>query len=164
MSEFSLLIILCFAQTTTDTTSPPTETIVYCGSSELQLWQRIIGDISSWISGILYFVGRFPQIIHIYRTKDVEGVSIFLFLMATIANLFYSTSIFMSGIDVTSIEFYESTLAYIVGSLCVVPFSLVIIYQVLYYKHIKAWWYTRKLNKKANQSTTTELITEIATE
>ena len=151
MILLGLFVVLCASQLTNNETTTPTqnnttEKVTYCNQTEMDLSERIIGDVSAWISGLLYFSGRIPQIFHIHKTKDVEGVSIFLFLMATIANFFYSISIFLSGIDFTSSEFYESTLAYIIGSLFVVPFSFVIIYQVLYYRYIKDWLQRRKVD------------------
>ena len=108
-----------------------------CTDPEINLAQRIIGDIAAWISGLLYFGGRIPQIIHSFRTKDVSGMSILLFIMSTIANVFYSISLFTSGIDITDPTFYEATFAYVVGSTFVIPFSLIVIGQYYYYTYVR---------------------------
>ncbi|ELP88115.1 hypothetical protein EIN_222780 [Entamoeba invadens IP1] len=130
-----LLLIFAIAEDVSSST-PPEEVLQYCGESNYGLFGRIFGDICAWISGLLYFVGRFPQAWHLYKTKNAEGMSILLFFSATMANVFYSVSVFMSGIDFTDPTFYESTLAYIVGSFFVIPCSLLIIFQYFYYTRI----------------------------
>ncbi|ELP94748.1 hypothetical protein EIN_341160 [Entamoeba invadens IP1] len=119
-----------------------------CGVKDSGLTERIIGDVSAWVSGLLYFFGRFPQAVHIYRKKDVEGLSILLFLMSTIANVFYSISIFTSGIDLGDPTFYEAQAAYVVGSCFVIPLSVVIISQIIYYRYVKNWIKQRKRENK----------------
>ena len=57
--------------------------------------------------------------------------------MSTIANVFYSISLFTSGIDITDPTFYEATFAYVVGSTFVIPFSLIVIGQYYYYTYIR---------------------------
>ena len=40
----------------------------------------IVGNISGWISSIIWFIVLFPQIIKNYKKKSVEGISILLAL------------------------------------------------------------------------------------
>ncbi|BFU20739.1 PQ loop repeat protein [Entamoeba histolytica HM-1:IMSS-B] len=144
-----LMTLLCvFAQEYFMNSLDESDDLPYCGEKDYSLLERIIGDVSAWVSGLLYFFGRIPQIIHIYRTKNVDGLSILLFIMATIANIFYSLSLFISGIDLTDPTFYEAKLAYIIGSFFVIPMSLVVIAQYYYYKYIKNWWIHRKDEKQ----------------
>ncbi|KAL7712392.1 Uncharacterized protein QTN25_009939 [Entamoeba marina] len=131
---FFLIICISFAHHLIN--EKKEENGVPCDETETTLTVRIIGDVSAWISGLLYFSGRVPQIIHNFRFKNVEGMSISLFIMSTIANVFYSLSIFLDGIDVTDPTFYEAKLAYIVGSTLVIPFSLIVIYQYYHYTYI----------------------------
>ncbi|KAL7711632.1 Uncharacterized protein QTN25_010707 [Entamoeba marina] len=115
-----------------------------CGEIEVSQTERIIGDGCAWISGMLYFGGRIPQIIHNYRYKNVEGMAIALFIMSILANTFYSLSVLFSGIDITDPSFYEAKLAYLVGSTMVIPLSTTIVYQYFFYTYIKKWIEDRK--------------------
>ena len=62
-----------------------------------------------------------------YKRKDTEGLSMLMFLFAIFANLCYGTSIVIMPIDVSSSDFWEATLPYILGSYgCIIPSVVVI--------------------------------------
>lgn len=50
-------------------------------------WMLIMGSIMAWSSGLLYFFSRIPQILTNYKLKNVEGLSIFLFVITISANV-----------------------------------------------------------------------------
>lgn len=100
----------------------------------LTFTQRVIGDICAWICFVMYFIGRIPQISHNYKRKSVVGLSPFMFLCAILGNLFYGTSIVVAGVNVHTSEFWESTLAYILGSYLCVIWPAVVLVQFWYYR------------------------------
>jgi len=103
-----------------DATLPLTET------------ERIIGDVSAWVSGILYFCARLPQIYLNFKRKSVEGLSLPMFLCAILGNTTYGLSVLILGVhDVP--KFMENTFPYILGSICTLCMSAVIISQFFYY-------------------------------
>eukprot|EP00761_Pharyngomonas_kirbyi_P014163 gb/GECH01014193.1/.p1 GENE.gb/GECH01014193.1/~~gb/GECH01014193.1/.p1 ORF type:complete len:324 (+),score=32.71 gb/GECH01014193.1/:1-972(+) len=102
---------------------------------DLSLGIQITGDICAWTSGILYFTARIPQIIHNFRRKSVEGLSMPMFLCAGSANFFYGLSILMSGPDFKSAKFWESTFPYLLGSICTLTGSFTILAQFWIYRN-----------------------------
>lgn len=93
----------------------------------------ILGTICGWISGLFYFFSRIPQILENYRLKSVEGLSFGLFFLTISGNLSYGLSILL-GTLVLDDHFYFQTLPYIIGSLGVLIFDLIIMLQFLIYK------------------------------
>lgn len=74
------------------------------------------------------FPSRIPQILENARKKSVEGLSIALFFCTILGNLTYGASILMRHPPLDT-HFYASTLPYIVGSLGVLMFDLMILGQ-----------------------------------
>ncbi len=74
----------------------------------LSLAETIIGDVSAWISGILYFTARIPQIYLNFKRKSVEGLSFPMFFCAICGNLCYGLSVLILGVDDWS-EWMRST-------------------------------------------------------
>jgi len=106
-------------------------------SMPLSKAERIVGDVSAWVSGILYFTARLPQIYLNYQRKSVEGLSLPMFLCAILGNTSYGLSVLILGIhDVPA--FMENTFPYILGSICTLSMSAVIISQFVLYALIPA--------------------------
>jgi len=80
----------------------------------LQPWEMMIGDISSWISAVLYLLSRIPQIVLNYRRRTVKGLSMSMFFMMCAANTFYGTSILLLSPPIDT-RFYASVLPFFVG-------------------------------------------------
>jgi uncharacterized protein with PQ loop repeat len=89
---------------------------------------EIIGYVLAWISGLLYFSSRIPQIIKNHRDRSVKGLSYHLFILAILGNLGYGVSVLLR-LPVIDRHFYLATLPYLVGSLGVLLFDLFILMQ-----------------------------------
>ena len=99
-------------------------------------FERVAGDFFAWSSGLLYFFGRIPQVIHNYRRKSVAGLSPFMFLCAFLANVFYGCSIVLSKVDWTTAAFWENVFPYILGSWFTLIWPGIVL--------IQYFWYSRK--------------------
>jgi len=95
-------------------------------------WGKIFGDVSAWTSAVLYNFARFPQIYLNYQRKTVEGLSIVMFALVFMANVFYGASVLLLTKEF-NMRFYVSTLPFIIGSLGTVLSNTVVIIQWLYY-------------------------------
>lgn len=92
----------------------------------------ILGSFFAWMSGLLYFFSRLPQILTNFRLKDVEGLSLMLFIITISANVCYGLAILLRLPKIDA-KFFESTLPYIIGSIGTLIFDFIIIYQALVY-------------------------------
>ncbi|KAI9203340.1 PQ loop repeat-domain-containing protein [Polychytrium aggregatum] len=99
----------------------------------------IIGSVSAWISGTLYFVSRIPQIIENHRIQSVEGLSLALFSFTVVGNLTYAFSIILR-FPVVDYLFWCSKFPYLVGSLGTLIFDFVIFVQAYQYGALKWSW------------------------
>ena len=95
-------------------------------------WQNIIGSAMAWASGLLYVTSRIPQIYENYKLKSVQGMSLLLFVLMVVGNLGYSLSVIFRIPSIDS-HFYASTLPYLLGSLGVFVFDMVIYLQSVTY-------------------------------
>jgi len=95
-------------------------------------WTKIFGDVAAWISAVLYNIARFPQIHLNYQRKTAEGLSIVMFVLVFLANVFYGASVLMLTKEFAT-KFFVSTLPFILGSLGTVVSNTVIILQWVYY-------------------------------
>ncbi|KAI3645854.1 hypothetical protein MP228_008782 [Amoeboaphelidium protococcarum] len=93
--------------------------------------KMIIGSIMAWVSGLLYFWSRVPQIFTNMRLKTVEGLSVSLFVITISANTLFGLSILIRVVEAGSVngKFWSSTLPYVVGSMGTLVFDAIIIYQ-----------------------------------
>jgi uncharacterized protein with PQ loop repeat len=92
-----------------------------------------LGYVMAWISGLLYFFSRIPQIITNYRHKSVQGLSIMLFVLTVAANISYGVAI-ITRLPEMNEQFFKGTLPYLIGSLGTLLFDLTILGQSFYYK------------------------------
>ncbi len=95
----------------------------------------IAGCVSAWVSGLLYFWSRFPQIYRNYVRKSTEGLSLSMFVMAILGNTCYGISIVLpTGAEFSDNNFFNNTLPYLIGSLGTNVTALVILYQAWKYR------------------------------
>jgi uncharacterized protein with PQ loop repeat len=118
----------------------------------LTLAERVVGDVSAWVSGLLYFTARIPQIYLNYQRKSVEGLSLPMFVCAICGNVTYGLSILILGVHDWSL-WMENTFPYILGSICTLTMSAAIITQFFIYSFMPAIQNRRRL-KKANTAST----------
>jgi len=101
-------------------------------SSILEPWVVTVGDISAWTSCVLYNAARVPQIVRNFQRKTVSGLSIEMFLIICVANMFYGTSVLLLQPPVNP-RFYASVLPFLLGSLGPLVPSAVVIGQWIFY-------------------------------
>lgn len=91
----------------------------------------LIGRISAWFCTLLYMTSRLPQIWENWRRKSVQGLSMLLFLLAFVANLFYSVSILANpkAVGPNSYEFLSESLPFLLGSCGTLVFDMIILIQ-----------------------------------
>ena len=89
---------------------------------------EILGYTLAWLSGILYFFSRIPQIHTNYKLKNVDGLSISLFVLTLSANISYALGILIRFPRVDE-KFFASTLPFVIGSAGTLIFDAVIIWQ-----------------------------------
>ncbi|KAJ3379133.1 hypothetical protein HDU92_006893, partial [Lobulomyces angularis] len=94
---------------------------------------KVLGSILAWVSGLLYFFSRIPQIIENIKQKSVEGISLSLFVITIFGNIFYGVSVLLRLPEVNE-KFFSSTFPYIVGSFGTIIFDFVILFQANYYR------------------------------
>jgi len=107
-----------------------------CGETpELSESAKMVGFVSAWLSGCLYFSARFPQIWTNYKRKATEGLSLAMFIFSTAANVFYTLSIVIPKSTFSDMdEFYESTFPYLLGSGGTIISTIPILYQFYFYR------------------------------
>jgi len=99
------------------------------------LVETVIGSTCAWLSGILYFTARIPQIMTNHRRKSTEGLSVFMFVSSTLANVCYSLSILLpESTDYGEASFWESTFAYLLGSGGTIASTIPILVQFFMYR------------------------------
>ncbi|VDM31504.1 unnamed protein product [Hydatigera taeniaeformis] len=91
-----------------------------------------VGYAFGWMSAIMYALGRVHQIFMNWRRKCTEGLSFYLFFLAVLGNTFYACQIFIKSIDVV---FIVTSLPWILGSMGILLFDLVILIQFFMYRH-----------------------------
>ncbi|ORY84223.1 PQ loop repeat-domain-containing protein [Protomyces lactucae-debilis] len=105
------------------------------------------GQAAAWLSSILYFLSRIPQIRANYKRSSTEGLSAYLFLAAFCGNLCYSLSVLTSPHATTSPSntaeearaFLLGALPFLIGSGGTLMFDLVIVVQALVYRPRQSW-------------------------
>jgi uncharacterized protein with PQ loop repeat len=90
------------------------------------LWGSLLG----WLSAGSYVTSRLPQIIHNFRRKKTEGLSIQLFICALLQNLAYGASIFLWDVHWSYIWLQ---FPWLVGSVGIIGFDVLVLGQFLRY-------------------------------
>ncbi|CAB4476951.1 PQ-loop-domain-containing protein [Rhizophagus irregularis] len=88
-----------------------------------------IGRIMAWICTVLYLTSRMPQIWKNYTRRSVEGLSVFMFIFAVLANLSYTTSIIVNPESRTNPDYFRREIPYILGSIGTLVFDGTILVQ-----------------------------------
>eukprot|EP00730_Choanoeca_flexa_P006598 TRINITY_DN12184_c0_g1_i1.p2 TRINITY_DN12184_c0_g1~~TRINITY_DN12184_c0_g1_i1.p2 ORF type:complete len:297 (+),score=46.64 TRINITY_DN12184_c0_g1_i1:5175-6065(+) len=92
--------------------------------------RNIVGWSIGWLSGVLYFTSRIPQIIKNYRRKSTEGLSVAMFIMAIAGNVTYACGILMISVER---DFIIDHIPWLLGSVGTMIFDIVIFCQSVYY-------------------------------
>jgi uncharacterized protein with PQ loop repeat len=89
------------------------------------------GEIIGWITTSLYLIGRIPQIYLNSKSRNVEGLSILMFVYTILGNVFYLLSFFTFSIEESYIQ---SNLPWISTTIITILLDIFVIFQILYYK------------------------------
>jgi uncharacterized protein with PQ loop repeat len=100
---------------------------------QLENWLLTFGDVCAWISGILYFIARIPQIIRNYRRKTVKGLSMSMFVFMNLANICYGVYMLILIKDFRSEKFIRADFPFLLGSLGTVITNTFVLVQWYYY-------------------------------
>ena len=134
----ALLSIILLSQSSFTSSQPPSSfpsSLPLCDASPpLSLLQLVAGSISSWMSGLLYFSSRIPQLLHNYRRQSVSGLSLSLFVLSVVANLCYGFSVLLRLSDAEAGKFWRATAPFLIGSFGTVVLDAVILMQSALYK------------------------------
>ncbi|KAI8824202.1 PQ loop repeat-domain-containing protein [Fimicolochytrium jonesii] len=108
------------------------------GQDKLQdPWVAHTGEVIAWISGLMYFSSRIPQLIENHRTKSTEALSLYVFSLTIIGNILYCGSIVLrlphSTTPALDSNFFAAVLPYLLGSAGTLVFDLAIFAQAAYY-------------------------------
>jgi uncharacterized protein with PQ loop repeat len=92
--------------------------------------ENVIGAFAAWASGLLYFCSRFPQALLTHRSQSTKGLSLFLFAVSVVANVFYGVSILLpTNAQLAGDSLWRFTAPYLLGSIGTFPISVFILYQ-----------------------------------
>jgi uncharacterized protein with PQ loop repeat len=93
-----------------------------------------LGLVFSWICAFLYFCSRMPQIWLNYKRKSVQGLSISMFMCAVMGNLTYASGMILSDRAwYGGIDFWKTSLPFVIGSAGTLFFDAMIFMQSCYY-------------------------------
>jgi uncharacterized protein with PQ loop repeat len=154
--SFAILLTfgaLCYGNMFREDRAFGTRKLLGCASAKndpVPLTQEIIGGITSWASGVFYVGSRIPQIFKNYKRKSVEGLAVGMFMITLTANLLYGFSIILRK-PVVDTLFWETTFAYIVGSIGTVMFDIALLVQSFIYREK-----TRRLSEQREHEDDTE--------
>eukprot|EP00727_Mastigamoeba_balamuthi_P014675 m51a1_g9833 hypothetical protein (371) ;mRNA; r:1932572-1933894 len=103
--------------------------------------EHVLGSVCAWASGLLYFFGKIPQVVHNWRRGTVEGLSAGMFACCVSANVFYGLQVAVapSAASPLSSEFWASVFPYILGSLFASVWYFVVLGQFAYYRRRRSY-------------------------
>lgn len=90
----------------------------------------LIGMSISWVTMLLYIIGRFPQIYENYKTKTTEGLSLLMYIFTMLGNLFYICVIFSTP------EYLDKNIPWLISSTLSILLDIIIILQHYYYARV----------------------------
>ncbi|KNC53315.1 uncharacterized protein AMSG_12201 [Thecamonas trahens ATCC 50062] len=128
--------ILLAAAAPTNATAPVGKSCLIASSGSHI--QYIIGIVVAWISGLLYFYARIPQILLNAKRKRTEGLSTIMFVSTFSANTCYALSVLLTGPDFKSSHFWAATSSFLVGTIGVLFESSIILFQMWIYRNNNA--------------------------
>lgn len=94
---------------------------------------RYLGVVLSWLSGLFYFTSRIPQVWKNYVSKNVDGLSFYLFFLTILGNLGYGVSVCLRMPQLDG-HFWIETFPFLLGSLGVLVFDLFTLIQFYWYQ------------------------------
>lgn len=110
-----------------------------CNAKTDNATRIVLGSIIAWFSGLLYFCSRIPQIVHMIRMKNLDGLEVSMFSLAVAGNTFcgiqFISDAAINGIPSVS-RWCADTLPFIIGSSGTLVFDVIILY--LFAKHGRA--------------------------
>eukprot|EP00049_Salpingoeca_infusionum_P018168 m.356028 g.356028 ORF g.356028 m.356028 type:complete len:338 (+) comp17424_c0_seq1:434-1447(+) len=86
----------------------------------------IAGWVIGWVSGLMYFTSRIPQIVKNFKDKSVEGLSFAMFVMAILGNIAYACGVLMVSVEA---GFVIDHLPWLLGSVGTLVFDFTIFVQ-----------------------------------
>jgi uncharacterized protein with PQ loop repeat len=89
------------------------------------------GEIIGWFTTFLYLIGRFPQIYINFKSKNVEGLSILMFVYTILGNICYLLSIVTLS---TEQSYIQSNLPWITTTVVSILLDIFVIFQIKYYQ------------------------------
>lgn len=92
----------------------------------------IVGTLLGWLSFTAYFSSRQPQIWKNCRRHNTDGLSYQFFISAVLGNATYAASIFLKD---TSWKYIWQQFPWLMGSVGLLPFDFIVLFQFLYYNH-----------------------------
>ena len=97
-----------------------------------------IANILGWITTFIFIISRIPQIYLNYTKKSTEGLSLYTFILLTITNLLFLSSILVliPNEESNQIEFIIYNIQWILGCTVTILFDFVIFYQFIIYKTV----------------------------
>eukprot|EP00808_Paulinella_micropora_P004401 g2852.t1 len=103
-------------------------------------WEVVVGDVAAWVSGVLYFTARVPQIWTNYVRKSCQGLSFLMFASTTFANIFYGIGMVLpdNSTPLGGPELWRNQIPYLLGSVGTIATSGTILVQFYTYAPDKA--------------------------
>ncbi|KAJ3158966.1 PQ loop repeat-containing protein 2 [Geranomyces michiganensis] len=90
------------------------------------------GALTAWVSGLLYFYSRIPQLLANRRAKSTEALSLAVFWLTIVGNVSYCAGVLLrtgGAVQVNDAEFLATGLPFLVGSAGTLVFDLLILAQ-----------------------------------
>jgi uncharacterized protein with PQ loop repeat len=98
------------------------------------VYNETVADILGWLATGIFTFSRIPQIILNFQRKNVQGLSIYSFILVNIANALFLASILVGLCDVSDPSlFFITNLQWIMGTTLTVLSDIVIFYQFKIY-------------------------------
>lgn len=97
----------------------------------------LFGDIIGWLATGIFIVARIPQIMLNYKRESVEGLSLLSFIIITMANILFFSSILIILYDLNVNEhmnYIKDNIQWLAGSGLSSVFDCIIFYQFYKYK------------------------------
>jgi len=99
----------------------------------LSISLEIVGIILAWLSGMIYFTSRCPQIIKNYQLQSTEGLSFGMFCLTICGNTFYGLSVMLRR-PIIDTSFCKKKLPFLIGSVGTYVFDIAIVVQFFLYR------------------------------
>ncbi|KAJ2304923.1 putative vacuolar membrane transporter for cationic amino acids [Coemansia sp. RSA 2706] len=98
--------------------------------------RSVVAQVCGYASAAVYLGAYVPQIVHNYRERSTEGLSMLMFVVVTIANITYCMSILTA--QTPTHEYLRKYAAWLLGAAGTIGLELIILYQFYIYRHSHA--------------------------